>query len=85
MVLRRAGPWPPREDKEGYLPLPLPLPSPTIVTRKPPMSKPSAFPMFQTDLTKMLADFKISGVDRHHGYPKLQSHWGEWPDKAGPP
>ena len=27
------------------------------------MSKPSAFPMFQTDLTKMLADFKISGVD----------------------
>ena len=27
------------------------------------MSKPTAFPMFQTDITKMLADFKIPGVD----------------------
>ena len=27
------------------------------------MSKPSAFPMFQNDITKMLADFKVPGVD----------------------
>ena len=27
------------------------------------MSKPTAFPMFQTEITKMLADFKIPGVD----------------------
>ena len=27
------------------------------------MSKPTAFPMFQTDITKMLADFKVPGVD----------------------
>ena len=27
------------------------------------MSKPSAFPMFQNDITKMLADFKLPGVD----------------------
>ena len=27
------------------------------------MSKTTAFPMFQTDITKMLADFKVPGVD----------------------
>ena len=27
------------------------------------MSKPAAFPMFQNDITKMLADFKVPGVD----------------------
>ena len=27
------------------------------------MSNPTAFPMFQTDITKMLADFKLPGVD----------------------
>lgn len=27
------------------------------------MSKPTAFPMFQTDITKLLADFKVPGVD----------------------
>ena len=27
------------------------------------MSNPTAFPMFQTDITKMLADFKVPGVD----------------------
>ncbi len=27
------------------------------------MSKPASFPMFQTDITKMLADFKVPGVD----------------------
>ena len=27
------------------------------------MSNPTAFPMFQTDITKVLADFKVLGVD----------------------
>ncbi|MEI6986961.1 MAG: TIGR01841 family phasin [Rhodospirillaceae bacterium] len=27
------------------------------------MTNPSAFPMFQTDITKMLADFKVPGVN----------------------
>ena len=27
------------------------------------MNKPAAFPMFQNDITKMLADFKVPGVD----------------------
>ncbi len=27
------------------------------------MTKPAAFPMFQNDITKMLADFKVPGVD----------------------